>query len=77
MARKRSRAVTPGEAIQATYIEVRPRKGEPIDRAIKRFTRKIRNEGILKEFIEKKTFEKKSDKRRRLRKQAKNNCLKK
>jgi len=74
--RKRRRSdVVPGDAIQASYIEVKQRKGESIDRTIKRFTRKIRNEGILKDFIEKQSFEKPSDRRRRLKKQYKKNCI--
>jgi small subunit ribosomal protein S21 len=46
-------------------VEVRLRKGESVDRLIKRFTKKVRKEEILDEYRERKYFEKPSVKRRK------------
>jgi small subunit ribosomal protein S21 len=46
-------------------IEIRPRPNEEPDRFIKRFLRKVRNEGIIQEVFLRRAFEKPSVKRRR------------
>lgn len=46
-------------------IEVRVRPNEDPERFIKRFMRKVRNEGILQELYEKSHYEKPSVRRRR------------
>ena len=46
-------------------VEVTPRRNEPIERTIKRFTRKVKKEGILDEYKERRYYTKKSAKRRR------------
>lgn len=51
-------------------IEVRPRPNEEPDRFIKRFMKKVRNEGILQELYLRRAYEKPSVKRRRKRAQA-------
>jgi small subunit ribosomal protein S21 len=50
--------------------EVRVRHGEPLERAIKKFMRKIKKEKILDEINRKRYYEKPSDKKRRLKKIA-------
>jgi small subunit ribosomal protein S21 len=56
-------------------IEVRPRPNEEPDRFIKRFLKKVRNDGILQEVFLRRAYEKPSIKRRR--KQARARFLKK
>ena len=46
-------------------IEVRPRPNEEPDKYIKRFLKKVRNDGILQEVFERRAYEKPSVKRRR------------
>lgn len=47
-------------------VEVRPKyKDEPFDRVIRRFTKKVKKERIIENFIEKKRYEKPSTKRKR------------
>tara|TARA_R100000008_G_C3544131_1_gene146541 strand:- start:494 stop:721 length:228 start_codon:yes stop_codon:yes gene_type:complete len=46
-------------------VEVRLRKGESVERLIKRFTKKVRKEGILDEVRDRRYFEKPSLKRKR------------
>jgi len=50
--------VSPGDAFQATALEVIPRKNESVERMIKRFSKKVRDEEILREFSRKSRFEK-------------------
>ena len=45
-------------------VEVTPRPGEDIERLVKRFTRKVRDEGILQELYERRSYRKPSEKRR-------------
>ena len=52
----------------AVNVEVFARRNEDTERLIKRFSRKVRKEGIMEEFRERMYYEKPSDKRRRLRK---------
>ena len=46
-------------------VEIVPRKGEPIERAIRRFTKKVKKEGIIEEYRNRKYYEKPSVKKRR------------
>lgn len=48
-------------------LEVTPREGESPERMIKRFMRKVRDDGILNEVFIRSAFEKPSDRRRRKR----------
>jgi len=50
--------------------EIRLKKGEPVDRALRRLKKKIDREGILKEVRNHRTFEKPSERRRRKTKAA-------
>lgn len=50
--------------------EIKVKKGEPIDRAIRRLKKKLDREQTLKKFRERKRFEKPSAKRRRKEKAA-------
>ena len=45
--------------------EVRLKKGEPIDRALRRLKKKLDKEGTLKELRNRRRFEKPSEKKRR------------
>lgn len=47
-----------------TNLVVRPRRNENIERAIKRFNKKIKKLGILDEYREKQRYTKPSEKRR-------------
>jgi small subunit ribosomal protein S21 len=51
-------------------IEIRLKKGEPVERAIRRLKRKLDREQTLKKFRERRRFEKPSAKRRRKQKAA-------
>lgn len=53
------------EPVQAHPLEVVPRQGEHPERMIKRFMKKVRNDGILQELYLRKGYEKPSEKRRR------------
>jgi small subunit ribosomal protein S21 len=46
-------------------VQIVPRSDEDGDRLVKRFTRKVRNEGILQEVYLRRAYEKPSMKRRR------------
>ena len=46
-------------------IEVRPRPNEEPDKYIKRFLKKVRNDGVLQEVFQRRAYEKPSVKRRR------------
>ena len=54
----------------AVNVEVFARRNEDTERLIKRFSRKVRKEGIMEEFRERMYHEKPSDKKRRLRKRS-------
>lgn len=56
-------------------VEVRPRGGEDSERLIKRFMKKVRNDGVLQEIYARRAYEKPSVKRRR--KQSRARFLKK
>jgi len=51
--------------------EVKLKKGEPVDRALRRLKKKVDREGTLKEVRNHRHFEKPSEKRRRQMKVAK------
>ncbi len=51
--------------------EVKLKKGEPVDRALRRLKKKVDREGTLKEVRNHRHFEKPSEKRRRRMKVAK------
>lgn len=51
--------------------EVRLKKGEAIDRALRRLKKKLDKEGTLKELRNRRHFEKPSEKKRRARRQNK------
>jgi len=55
----------------AINVEVFARRNEDTERLIKRFSRKVRKEGIMEEVRERMYYEKPSDKRRRLKKRSK------
>ena len=48
-------------------IEIKLRKGEPIDRAIRRLKKRLDREGVIRGVRAKRYFEKPSDKRRVMR----------
>ena len=50
---------------RAINVEIYPRRNEHPERMIKRFTRKVKKEGILDEYRERMYYTKKSAKRRR------------
>lgn len=47
--------------------EVKVKKGEPIDRALRRLKKKLDREGTLKELRNRRNYEKPSEKKRRAR----------
>jgi small subunit ribosomal protein S21 len=53
------------EPVLVRHLEVTPRGGESPERMIKRFSKKVRNEGILQELYQRRGYEKPSVKRRR------------
>lgn len=55
----------PHRSVYARYIEVIPRPGEDVERMIRRFTKKVRSDGILKDVVQRSRFEKPSERRRR------------
>ncbi len=46
-------------------VEVVPKRGEPIERAIRRFIKKVKKEGIMEEHRNRRYYEKPSVKKRR------------
>lgn len=62
-------------AISTSYtnqmtIEIKLRKGEPMDRAIRRLKKRLDREGTIRDVRAKRYFEKPSDKKRKARKVA-------
>lgn len=51
-------------------VKINVREGEPIDKALRRFRKKLSDEGVLKDYKKKQHYEKPSDKRRRKEKEA-------
>jgi ribosomal protein S21 len=58
------------DPVRAKYTEVAPRKDESPERMIKRFMKKVRNEGIIQEVYQRRGYEKPSVKNRRKRARA-------
>ena len=52
-------------------VEVPVRRGEPIERALKRFTKKMKKIKVLEKYRERMYYEKPTDKRRRMAKRRK------
>ena len=50
--------------------EIRIRKGEPVDRALRRLKKKLDKEGTLKELRNRRYYEKPSEVKRRMAKRA-------
>ena len=46
-------------------VEVKLRDGEPVERLIRRFTKKVKKEGIMEEYRKRQHYEKPSIKKRR------------
>jgi len=57
--------------MSSANTEVFARRNESAEQLIKRFSRKVRKEGIIEQYKEKMYYEKPSDKRRRIKKRAK------
>ena len=57
--------------MKSAHVETRVRKDENIERAIKRFSKKVKKEGIIETVRERMYYEKKSDEKRRLKKRRK------
>ena len=64
----RAHAIQEGSELELT--EIRLKKGEPVDRALRRLKMKIDREGTLKEVRAHRHFEKPSERRRRKEKVA-------
>lgn len=56
--------------VTVRHLEVSPRPNETPDRMIKRFMKKVRNDGVLAEVFERRHYRKPSEKRRRKEAQA-------
>jgi ribosomal protein S21 len=61
----------PGDAVQISFVEVRARQGEAPERMIKRFTRAVRNDGVLQEVYERRSYMKPSVARRKKKSRSK------
>lgn len=64
-----------GKELNFEVSEVKLKKGEPVDRALRRLKKKVDREGTLKEVRNHRHFEKPSEKRRRRMKVAKFNAM--
>lgn len=60
----------PGDAVIGKHLEVVARRDESGDRMIKRFTKMVRNDGVLKEVMNRTYYEKPSIVKRRKRRNA-------
>ena len=58
------------EGSEIVLTEIKLKKGEPVDKALRRLKKKIDREGTLKVVRQRRTFEKPSEKRRRKEKVA-------
>jgi small subunit ribosomal protein S21 len=54
-------------------VEIRLKKGESVDKALRRLKKKLDREGVLREVRQRRSHEKPSDKRRRKAKEPKLN----
>ena len=57
--------------MKPVHIDVKVRDNETIERALKRFTRKVKKEGIIQQVRERMRYEKPSDKKARIAKRRK------
>ena len=57
--------------MKSVNVEVRLRRDESIERALKKFIKKIKKERIMEDVRERMYYEKKSEERRRLKKRRK------
>ena len=55
--------------------EIRMRKGEPVDRALRRLKKKLDKEGTLKELRNRRYYEKPSEVKRRMAKRARGRMM--
>ncbi len=60
------------KGVEKKVPKVDVRRGEPLDRALRRLKRKLENEGILRELRERRHYEKPSEKRRKKAKRTPN-----
>jgi len=58
--------------MKIVHVETYVRKNEPIERVIKRFSKKIKKERIIEEARERRFYEKPSEKKRKTAKRRKN-----
>jgi small subunit ribosomal protein S21 len=63
------------EGCERDLSEIRLKKGEPVDRALRRLKKKVDREGTLKEVRNHRHFEKPSERRRRKMKVARFNAM--
>lgn len=54
-----------GRPVYSRHLEVNLKPGESADKMIRRFVKKVRNEGILSEVVERRSYRKPSEKRHR------------
>jgi ribosomal protein S21 len=54
-----------GRPVYSRHLEVTPKPGETADRLIRRFVKKVRNDGVLAEVNDRKGYRKPSEKKRR------------
>ncbi len=71
------RVVTPGRegTVKATVIEVKLKKGEPVERALRRLKKVMDKEGMMKQLRANRYFEKPSEKKRRKSARARSRIL--
>jgi small subunit ribosomal protein S21 len=67
----RTSGTVPGKGRERDLSEVKLKKGEPIDRALRRLKKKVDRENIIKDVRAKRHYEKPSERRRRKLKVAK------
>ena len=58
--------------MKIVHVETYAKKNEPIDRTIKRFSKKIKKERIIEDARERRYYEKPSEKRKKIAKRRKN-----
>jgi small subunit ribosomal protein S21 len=59
------------EKMKVINVEITPRRNEAVDRLIKRFTKKVKKEGILQTVRDRKYYEKPSVKKKKVAKERK------
>jgi len=64
----------PEDAVEQGFLEVKPRNNESGEKMIRRFMKKAREDGVLREFSLRTFFEKPSVKKRRKKNSAKWNA---